>query len=165
MSLLKQWEELCEKERTQEEYDKFWQEYFLKEQKVYQTLLSKKTDTINGVLSDLSKEFDMNNIEFTGFMSGINTSLVSPNKTEKLTATSKIDVKIDFEKLYFNMLDAKAEWLYDLTEWDDILSMDKRKEIKTAYNKSKTVVNEAKIGRNDACPCGSGKKYKKCCGK
>ena len=21
-----------------------------------------------------------------------------------------------------------------------------------------------KIGRNDACPCGSGKKYKKCCG-
>jgi uncharacterized protein YecA (UPF0149 family) len=23
----------------------------------------------------------------------------------------------------------------------------------------------AKIGRNDACPCGSNKKYKKCCGK
>ncbi|WP_407668339.1 SEC-C metal-binding domain-containing protein [Oceanobacillus damuensis] len=26
------------------------------------------------------------------------------------------------------------------------------------------VVNEQKIGRNDPCPCGSGKKYKKCCG-
>jgi uncharacterized protein YecA (UPF0149 family) len=25
--------------------------------------------------------------------------------------------------------------------------------------------NEEKIGRNDPCPCGSGKKYKKCCGK
>jgi preprotein translocase subunit SecA len=23
----------------------------------------------------------------------------------------------------------------------------------------------AKVGRNDLCPCGSGKKYKKCCGK
>ena len=23
----------------------------------------------------------------------------------------------------------------------------------------------AKIGRNDPCPCNSGKKYKKCCGK
>jgi len=23
---------------------------------------------------------------------------------------------------------------------------------------------EKKIGRNDPCPCGSGKKYKKCCG-
>jgi preprotein translocase subunit SecA len=22
----------------------------------------------------------------------------------------------------------------------------------------------AKVGRNDPCPCGSGKKYKKCCG-
>lgn len=27
-----------------------------------------------------------------------------------------------------------------------------------------TVVNEKKIARNEPCPCGSGKKYKKCCG-
>ncbi len=32
-------------------------------------------------------------------------------------------------------------------------------------NKNKTIVNNNKIGRNDLCPCGSGKKYKKCCGK
>ncbi len=30
--------------------------------------------------------------------------------------------------------------------------------------KTKTVVKEIKVGRNDPCPCGSGKKYKKCCG-
>ncbi|MBN1571678.1 MAG: preprotein translocase subunit SecA [Deltaproteobacteria bacterium] len=36
----------------------------------------------------------------------------------------------------------------------------------SAPQKPKTVVREsAKIGRNDPCPCGSGKKYKKCCGK
>lgn len=29
----------------------------------------------------------------------------------------------------------------------------------------KTIVKEFKVGRNDPCPCGSGKKYKKCCGK
>lgn len=29
----------------------------------------------------------------------------------------------------------------------------------------KTIVKEVKVGRNDPCPCGSGKKYKKCCGK
>lgn len=28
-----------------------------------------------------------------------------------------------------------------------------------------TVVGTKKIGRNDPCPCGSGKKYKKCCGR
>jgi preprotein translocase subunit SecA len=31
--------------------------------------------------------------------------------------------------------------------------------------KPKTVVNKEKVGRNDPCPCGSGKKYKKCCGR
>ena len=31
---------------------------------------------------------------------------------------------------------------------------------------NKTIVNEEpKVGRNDPCPCGSGKKYKNCCGK
>ena len=29
----------------------------------------------------------------------------------------------------------------------------------------KTIKNDKKIGRNDLCPCGSGKKYKNCCGK
>ena len=28
-----------------------------------------------------------------------------------------------------------------------------------------TIKNDKKIGRNDLCPCGSGKKYKQCCGK
>jgi preprotein translocase subunit SecA len=27
------------------------------------------------------------------------------------------------------------------------------------------IVNKDKVGRNDPCVCGSGKKYKKCCGK
>ena len=31
--------------------------------------------------------------------------------------------------------------------------------------KSSTVKKGKKIGRNDPCPCGSGKKYKKCCGR
>lgn len=30
---------------------------------------------------------------------------------------------------------------------------------------NKTLIKREKIGRNDKCPCGSGKKYKKCCGK
>jgi SWIM/SEC-C metal-binding protein len=31
-------------------------------------------------------------------------------------------------------------------------------------NPPKTVIAEKKFGRNEPCPCGSGKKYKKCCG-
>ena len=35
----------------------------------------------------------------------------------------------------------------------------------SAQQKPKTVVNNNKVGRNDPCPCGSGKKYKQCCGR
>jgi hypothetical protein len=35
---------------------------------------------------------------------------------------------------------------------------------KPVVNKPQTVVNKQKVGRNEPCPCGSGKKYKKCCG-
>ncbi|MGC8719735.1 MAG: SEC-C metal-binding domain-containing protein [Thermodesulforhabdaceae bacterium] len=34
-----------------------------------------------------------------------------------------------------------------------------------ASSTPKTVKNKQKVGRNDPCPCGSGKKYKKCCGR
>ncbi len=34
-----------------------------------------------------------------------------------------------------------------------------------SYVVPKPLVREPKVGRNDPCPCGSGRKYKKCCGK
>lgn len=33
------------------------------------------------------------------------------------------------------------------------------------YMQSKPIKSDSKVGRNDTCPCGSGQKYKKCCGK
>ena len=63
------------------------------------------------------------------------------------------------------MLKADADYLFSLDQWNDVLSVEKRREIYKAYKCSKTVHVEKKPGRNDPCPCGSGKKYKKCCGK
>jgi uncharacterized protein YecA (UPF0149 family) len=38
------------------------------------------------------------------------------------------------------------------------------KEPESSQSNFQQIVNEGpKIGRNDPCPCGSGKKYKKCC--
>ena len=62
------------------------------------------------------------------------------------------------------MLEAKAKWLYTLPEWDDIYSAEKCREIREKWRLDKQAVSN-KVGRNDPCPCGSGKKYKKCCGK
>lgn len=60
---------------------------------------------------------------------------------------------------------ADAKHLYSLEGWNDVLTEEKREAIRREYKKSKTVVKEKKTGRNEPCPCGSGKKYKHCCGK
>ena len=52
-----------------------------------------------------------------------------------------------------------------LPEWDAIFTQEKRDELYKLEKKSHTVIKPPKVGRNDPCPCGSGKKYKKCCGK
>ena len=45
------------------------------------------------------------------------------------------------------------------------LTEERRKELYKQQKASGTIRKPRKIGRNDPCPCGSGKKYKKCCGK
>ncbi len=163
MSLLKQWKEQAYAERTQEEYNQFWGEYLPKEQKNYEYILEHKEETIAGTFAELAEKFEMDPVTFAGFLDGINTSLTEELDVDSLTEESHISLAVDFEKLYYNMLAAKAEWLYNLPQWDDILTVQKRKEIKKEFNKSRIVVNDNKIGRNEPCPCGSGKKYKKCC--
>jgi len=164
LKLYEAWEALAAQERNEKEHQTFWQGYLLKEQHNYERMLTAKNTKITGTIAELAEANEMDAVTYAGFLDGINTSLVEAVALEDLEETSSIDAEVDFEKLYFNMLDAKAEWLYNLPAWDDILSEEKRKEIKKEFNKSKTVVKELKIGRNDPCPCGSGKKYKKCCG-
>ncbi|WP_432665858.1 SEC-C metal-binding domain-containing protein [Wukongibacter baidiensis] len=163
MSLFEQWKERAYDERTEEEYNKFWGEYLPKEQKNYEYLLENKDEVTEGSLSELAEKFEMDAVTFAGFLDGINTSLTEELDLDSLTEESNVKLSIDFEKLYYNMLDAKADWLYNLSQWDNVLPIEKRKEIKKDYNRSRIVVNDKKIGRNEPCPCGSGKKYKKCC--
>ena len=163
MSLYEQWQDLSGKERTQEETEKFWGEYMPKEQAIYEKIISDPSVVIKGTLSSLAVEFNMTPIVFAGFMDGINTSLIQELDLESMTEESNVELAVDFEKLYYNMLAAKADWLFGLPQWHDVLTSEQRKGIKKEYDKTRTVVKEAKIGRNDPCPCGSGKKYKKCC--
>ena len=63
------------------------------------------------------------------------------------------------------MVAAEADWLYNLEEWNDIFDEETRKELYKEQKSSTTIVKEQKVYPNDPCPCGSGKKYKKCCGR
>ena len=57
---------------------------------------------------------------------------------------------------YNNIMDFEDDWTDDELEDFMFQEMEKREPY---------VKTEPKIGRNDPCPCGSGKKYKKCCGR
>lgn len=165
MKLYEQWTEMVIDFVKHHGEAAFWDKYGSIEKKIYSKLLSERTCELKGKVEDLAKEYDTDLIYFIGFIDGINESLDKELDTEDLEKDSEIDIKINVEKLYFNMLDAKADYLYNLPQWEGIFSPEKRKEIRNEWRASKTVVNENKIGRNDPCPCGSGKKYKKCCGK
>ncbi len=54
---------------------------------------------------------------------------------------------------------------HDYYEMVGIMSSKDRRTSDGASAKSSTQVRRVKIGRNDPCPCGSGKKYKNCCGR
>ncbi len=163
MSLISQWNGMAEMERTPEESKAFWDEYFDIEKGVYKKILARGEDFYEGNLSALAAEFEIESVVFAGFMDGINSSLEKEYDLAKLKESTKILLKPDFEKLYYNMLNAKAKWLYTLDEWEPILSVEKRKEIRDKWRADQQAVS-TKIGRNMPCPCGSGKKYKKCCG-
>ncbi len=163
--LYKQWRELAEAERTQEATEEFWNDYFVAETENYKKLLSDHEKVYGGTMSELAAEFNMDEPTFAGFIDGINTSLKAEIDLDSLNSDTAVTLDIDFEKLYYNMHEAKASWLYELKEWDGVLSEEKRREITKQYRASKVFVKETTVRRNDPCPCGSGKKYKNCCGK
>ena len=163
MTLYKQWLDLMENQ-TDETFEAFWKEYSDTETRVYQHILSNHEEHLKGKLSDLVEQFHADPVIFMGFLDGINSSLNKENDLDSFTLDTEIDLDIDFERLFFNMLKAEAEYLYTLKEWENVLTEEKMVEIIKAFKKSKNVHKEKEPGRNDPCPCGSGKKYKKCCG-
>lgn len=165
MSLYKNWTNTVVNLVKTKGETEFWKEYGAIEKKIYTKILTNNRISLIGSINNLSKEFDISPVFFMGFLDGINNSLENSIELKKLNEDSNIDIKINFEKLYYNMLDAKADYLYKLPQWESIFSKEKRKSIHKKWVSSKTIVNKNKIGRNDPCPCGSGKKYKNCCGK
>jgi len=144
-----------------------WDVYLPLEQKIYEDMLANNNPAIAGVLGELAESKNMTPEFFVGFLDGISGALDIGDELEmeELTIESQIDAKVDFEALYRRMVDFKARHLLDLPEWDKVYSAEQREGLFKEQRAAKTVVREGeKVGRNDPCPCGSGKKYKKCCG-
>ena len=115
---------------------------------------------------ELAEKYGQEVLTMVGFLDGINDSLKNPNPIETMTEDTVVNLGYDTELLYKNMVEAKAEWLYTLDAWNTLIpSEERRKELYKEQKRSHTIVKDKKVGRNDPCPCGSGKKYKYCCGR
>ena len=149
----------------QGELQRFWQRYFLLEKGVYEQLLTNPDEAVEGTVKELAEKYNLDILEMAGFLDGINDSLVAPNPIETMEEDTKVSLAFDKTKLYKNMVAAKADWLYELPMWENIFDEETRKNLYLEQKKSGTVVVGKKVGRNEPCPCGSGKKYKHCCGR
>ena len=166
MALLESWQKIAYNEKTnKQELQRFWQRYFLLEKGVYEKLLLNPDEKVEGTVKELAEKYEISILDMTGFLDGINDSLITPNPIETMEEDTRVSLAFDKEKLYKNMVDAKADWLYELPMWDEIFDPDTKKALYLEQKKSGTVIVGKKVGRNEPCPCGSGKKYKHCCGR
>ena len=166
MALLEEWQKIAyDQQADRGKLQKFWQRYFMLEKGVYEKLLTNPDEKVEGTVKELAEKYDLSIMDMTGFLDGINDSLKTPNPIETMEEDTEVSLDYDKEKLYYNMVACKADWLYELPQWDNLLDEATRKDLYKKQKLSGTIVKGKKIGRNDPCPCGSGKKYKQCCGK
>lgn len=166
MALLKKWRDAAYSETANKgDLQRLWNQYFEDEKGIYAKILKNPDEVVTGTVKELSEKYDVTIMTMTGFLDGINDSLKEKNPIEEMEEDTVVNLGFEKELLYKNMVAAGADWLYNLKEWEPIFDEEKRKELYKEQKSSMTIVKEDKIYPNDPCPCGSGKKYKKCCGR
>ena len=146
MALLEEWRGIAYNDKTDKgELQKFWQRYFRMEKEVYEQLLENPDEVVEGTVKELAEKYELNIMAMTGFLDGINESLIEPNPIEEMEEDTHVSLAFDKEKLYQNMVDAKADWLYELPQWEKIFDEDKRRQLYLEQKKSGTIVKEAKV--------------------
>ena len=166
MALLQQWRDMAYSETAnKEDLQRLWSAYFQKEKEIYAQLLKNPDEVVTGTVKELADKYEVDLMTMVGFLDGINDSLKEANPIEEMEEDTEVSFCFDKELLYKNMVAAGADWLYTLDEWNEIFDEDTRKALYKEQKQSTIVHKDKKVYPNDPCPCGSGKKYKKCCGK
>ena len=166
MALLDEWRGKAYDEKANKgDLQRLWNDYFQREKEIYEQILKNPEEVVTGTVQELADKFGVDLEIMVGFLDGINDSLKEPNPIETMEADTTVQLGYDTERLYKNMVAAQADWLYQLPEWNDIFTEERQKELYHEQKISGTVVKGPKVYPNDPCPCGSGKKYKKCHGR
>ena len=138
-SLLGKWRAKAYNQNADKQWlQKFWSNYFAIEKNIYELLLMNPDEEVKGTVKELADKYNISVETMVGFLDGINDSLKVKNPIETMTEDK---------------------------EWDAIFDKETQHKLFLEQRKSHTIIKPKKIGRNDPCPCGSGKKYKYCCGR
>lgn len=84
---------------------------------------------VKGTVKELAEKYGQEVLTMVGFLDGINDSLKVPNPIETMTEDTEVNLIFDKELLYKNMIDAKADWLYELPQWNAIFDEEKKKTV------------------------------------
>ncbi len=89
--------------------------------------LADSDTVVKGTVKELAEKFGVEVLLMTGFLDGINDSLKDSNPIETMDENTEVSLDYDKEKLYYNMVGCKADWLYELPQWDNLLDEQTRK--------------------------------------
>ena len=160
-TLYQQWQDIAYDETAdRSQLEKFWGTYFQIEKEIYEKLLSNPDEVVKGTVKELAEKFGQEVLTMIGFLDGINESLLIEIDLDTVEEDTVVSLAFDKERLYKNMVAAKADWLYELPQWKEIFSEEELKKFYKEQKESTTIRKPKKIGRNDPCPCGSGKNIK-----
>ena len=122
MALLDTWRNLAyQTEMDNKTANEFWGSYFTQEKAIYEQILADPDTVVKGTVKELADKYGVEVLLMTGFLDGINDSLKTPNPIETMEEDTEVSLDYDKEKLYYNMVACKADWLYELPQWDNLL--------------------------------------------
>ena len=122
-TLLEQWRNIAYDESADRgQLQRFWGTYFLIEKEIYEQLLTNPDEEVKGTVKELAEKYGQEVLTMVGFLDGIDESLKEPNPIETMDENTEVSLAFDKEKLYKNMVAAKADWLYELPQWKEIYS-------------------------------------------
>ena len=117
-TILEQWRAIAyDQQADRNKLQRFWANYFNIEKGIYEQLLSNPDEVVTGTVKELAEKYGQEVLTMVGFLDGINDSLKIPNPIETMDENTKVSLCFDKELLYKNMVDARADWLYELPQW------------------------------------------------
>ena len=120
-TLLEQWRAMAYDQKADKgKLQRFWAAYFNTEKGIYEQLLENPDEVVTGTVKELAEKYNIDVMTMVGFLDGINESLKEANPIEEMDENTVVNLGFDKELLYKNMVDARADWLYELPQWEDL---------------------------------------------